>query len=219
VVGALVGAAFSGGQPLLRIGTVHIGMAQYLAVAALGAVTGLVGLAFASTAGWLKRAWDAVWRWPEWLRPVVGGVVLGPLLLVLPELYGVGFPVVGNAVAGRYLPAFLLLLLVGKIVATSLTAAIGGAGGMFGPVLFIGAAAGAAFGELFDSWLPGVATTPAVFAVLGIAGVFAAAARAPVTAVVLGVELTGEYALLPALLVVTAAATVTARARPGTSLY
>ena len=86
---------------------------------------------------------------PEWLRPAVGGLLLGGLLLVLPQMYGVGYPVLQNAVEGQYMLGFLLvLLLVGKIVATSLTIGIGGSGGVFAPSLFIGAMAGTAFGDI-----------------------------------------------------------------------
>lgn len=66
---------------------------------------------------------------PEWLRPAVGGLLLGGLLLVLPQMYGVGYPVLENAIEGRYAIGLLLLLLVGKVVATSLTIGIGGSGG------------------------------------------------------------------------------------------
>ena len=66
------------------------------------------------------------WRGPEWLRPAVGGVLLGLVLLVLPEMYGTGYPVLEKAAKGGYATRFLLLLLAGKVLATSLTLAIGG---------------------------------------------------------------------------------------------
>ncbi|REH46996.1 CIC family chloride channel protein [Kutzneria buriramensis] len=103
------------------------------------------------------------WRFPEWLRPAVGGLLLGGLLLLLPQMYGVGYPVLQNAVEGRYVLGLLVLLLVvGKIVATSLTIGIGGSGGVFAPPLFIGAMAGTAFGEIAHTPLPGIAGSPGV---------------------------------------------------------
>ena len=78
---------------------------------------------------------------------MVGGVVLGVLLLALPEMYGVGYPVMNKVVAGHVLLWFIVVLLLGKILATSLTLSIGGSGGVFAPSLFIGAMAGMAFGE------------------------------------------------------------------------
>jgi CIC family chloride channel protein len=220
VVGTLVGAGLSGGAALLAVDpSPPGGPVSYLAFAIFGVATGLVGVVFIRAAGWTTRIWDRLWRWPEWLRPAVGGVLLGPLLVALPELYGVGSPVLHGAVAGRYLTGFLLLLVLGKIVATSLTMGIGGAGGVFGPLLFIGATFGAAFGAMAHAWWPATGSGGSVFAVLGIAGVLAAGARAPVTAIALGGELTGDYRLLPALFVVTAIATVASRWLSAETIY
>nr|WP_329956424.1 chloride channel protein [Catenulispora pinistramenti] len=119
-----------------------------LLFAALGVLAGAVGVAFSKILYWIQDLCDWAWRWPEWARPAVGGLLLGGLLLLLPEMYGVGYPVLGNAVAGRYAIGFLVLLLVGKIVATSLTIGIGDSGGVFAPSLFLGAMLGSAFGIL-----------------------------------------------------------------------
>ena len=97
---------------------------------------------------WIEDACDWAWRGPEWLRPAVGGFLLGGLLLVLPEMYGVGYPVLGNSIAGTYAIGFLIVLLLGKMVATSLTIGIGGSGGVFAPSLFIGAMLGSAYGQI-----------------------------------------------------------------------
>jgi H+/Cl- antiporter ClcA len=94
---------------------------------------------------------DRRWRGPGWLRPAVGGLILGGLLLGLPQMYGVGYPVLGTAVSGGYVLGFLLLLLIGKIVATSLTIGIGGSGGVFAPSLFIGAMLGETVGLILHS--------------------------------------------------------------------
>ena len=82
---------------------------------------------------------DWLWHGPEWLRPTAGGLALGLLILALPEMYGVGYPVLEHAVRGDYGVMFLLLLLGAKIFATSLTIAMGGSGGVFAPSLFLGA--------------------------------------------------------------------------------
>ena len=77
---------------------------------------------------------------------VVGGLLLGALLLAVPQMYGVGYPVLQAGITGGYALGFLLLLAVAKMVATSLTIGIGGSGGVFAPSLFCGAAAGAGVG-------------------------------------------------------------------------
>ena len=129
-------------------------MTQYLLFAALGLLAGVVGVAFTRILYAIEDACDWAWRGPEWLRPAVGGVLLGGLLLVLPQMYGVGYPVLGNGVAGKYAIAFLVVLLVGKMIATSLTIGIGGSGGVFAPSLFIGAMLGAAYGQTCTTSLP-----------------------------------------------------------------
>ena len=67
-------------------------------------------------------------------------------------MYGVGYPVLENGIEGKYVAWFLIVLLVGKIIATSLTIGIGGSGGVFAPTLFMGAMLGTAFGDLVHTW-------------------------------------------------------------------
>ncbi len=144
----------------------------------------------------IEDACDWVWRGPEWLRPAVGGLLLGVVLLVLPQMYGVGYLVLGRAVDGDYAVGFLILLLVGKVVACSLTIGIGGSGGVFAPSLFCGAMLAAAYGAVVHGLLPGAGGSPGAYALVGMGALFAGAARAPVTAVVILFELTGEYTII-----------------------
>jgi CIC family chloride channel protein len=144
---------------------------------------------------------DRLWRGPEWLRPAVGGLALGLLLLALPQMYGVGYPVLQQGVRGEYVIGFLLLLVLGKMAATSLTIAIGGSGGVFAPSLFIGAMLGTGYGEVLQWLLPGGTAAPGAYGLVGMGAVFAAAARAPITAVIIIFELTGDYAIILPLMV------------------
>jgi chloride channel protein, CIC family len=143
--------------------------------------------------------------------------VLGVLLLVLPQLYGVGYPVLYNAAAGGYAVWFLLLLAAAKMVATALTIGIGGSGGVFTPSLFVGATAGAAFGQLAAHLFGPAAGQPALYAVVGMGAVFASAGRAPLTSLAGVVEMTGDLTLtLPVLLAVAISTTVSRAAGYGT---
>ncbi len=171
-------------------------LATYGLFALLGVLGGVAGVVFTRVLYLVEDVCDRLWSGPEWLRPAAGGGLLGLLLVALPQLYGVGYPVLGNAVSGRYAIGFLLLLLVGKMVATSLTIGIGGSGGVFAPSLFLGAMLGAAVGQGAAAVAPGVTGSPGGFALVGMAAVFAGAARAPITAVLIVFELTGEYSLI-----------------------
>jgi CIC family chloride channel protein len=110
-------------------------------------------------------------------------------------------------VAGGYVVAFLVVLLIGKVVATSLTIGIGGSGGVFAPSLFIGAMLGETFGQVLHAAAPALAPTPGAYALVGMGAVFAGAARTPITAVIIMFELTGEYhIILPLMLAIALAA-------------
>ena len=156
VTASVIGRAALGNTPFLQLPafTVHH-VGEYVLFAVLGLLAGGAGVLFTRVLYAIEDACDAIWRGPEWLRPAVGGLLLGALLLVLPQMYGVGYPVLSKGVAGGYALGFLLVLLVGKMIATSLTIGIGGSGGVFAPSLFIGAMLGSAFGEASTSRSPG----------------------------------------------------------------
>ena len=193
--------------------------AEYPLYALLGVLGAFVGIAFIRMLYGSEDIADRVWHGPEWLRPAAGGVLLGALLFVLPQMYGVGYPVLQSAVAGHYLIGFLLLLLAGKLVATSLTIAIGGSGGVFAPSLFMGAMLGSGFGQSFHALDPGWVTTPGAYALVGMGAVFAAAARAPITAVLIIFELTGDYAIILPLMLAVVVATGISGALTGDTIY
>nr|WP_141995826.1 chloride channel protein [Amycolatopsis cihanbeyliensis] len=192
---------------------------EYLLFIGLGIVIGACGTLFTRVLYWIEDACDWAWRGPEWLRPAVGGLLLGGLLLLLPEMYGVGYPVLQHAVTGDYLFGFLLLLLFGKILATALTIGIGGSGGVFAPSLFVGAMGGTAFGIAVNAFLPGMTAGPGVYGLIGMGAAFAGAAGAPITAVIVLFELTGEYSIILPLMTAIVIATLTGRALSRDTIY
>ncbi|HKN95089.1 MAG TPA: chloride channel protein [Thermoleophilaceae bacterium] len=218
VTAAVIGRVAFGSHAFLHLPQfqVHSG-GEYLLYALLGVLGAAVGVAFIRVLYGSEDLADRIWRGPEWLRPGVGGILLGLLLLALPQMYGVGYPVLDSAVAGHFVIGFLLILLVGKVVATSLTIAIGGSGGVFAPSLFMGAMLGSCFGQTFHSLIPGWVTSPGAYGLVGMAAVFAAAARAPITAVIIVFELTGDYSIiLPLMLAVVVAAGLATLITPDT---
>jgi CIC family chloride channel protein len=213
VAADLVAEQFLGAKPFLAAFPQGIALhhaTSYLLVAALAVVAALIGLGFAKAVYKMEDVWDAAWKdRPEWARPAVGGLALGLLLLALPQMYGVGYPVMDKAVAGQYVLWFLLILVAGKILATSLTLGIGGSGGVFAPSLFIGATSGMAFGVAAGHVFGPAAGQPALYAVVAMGAVFAAATRAPLTSLASVLELTGDFSLaLPVILAVAIATAV-----------
>ncbi|MGE5291004.1 MAG: chloride channel protein [Micromonosporaceae bacterium] len=192
----------------------------YLLVALLAVIAALIGLAFKTVLYKTEDLCGRVWgNRPEWARPAAGGIVLGLLLLALPQMYGVGYPVMYKAVAGGYVLWFLIVLAAGKMIATSLTLGIGGSGGIFAPSLFIGAASGMAFGEIARHLLGPVAGQPALYAVVAMGAVFTAAARAPLTSLASVVEMTGDFTLTLPVMLAVAIATAISRALSYGTIY
>ena len=185
--------------------------------AGLGAAAAVVGVAFIRVLYGAEDLADRFWRGPAWARPAVGGGLLGLLLLALPQMYGVGYPVLTRAVDGHYVVAMVLVLLVGKIAATSLTLSIGGSGGVFAPSLFMGAMLGSAIGQGVHVALPGITAPEGAYALVGMGAVFAGATRAPITAVLIIFELTGDYSIiLPLMVAVVVATNLSSRLSPDT---
>ncbi len=220
VTASVVGRAAFGNTPFLELPPFTLrSPVEYLLFIALGVVVGACGVLFTRVLYLIEDVCDRLWRGAEWLRPAAGGVLLGGLLLALPQMYGVGYPVLQNAVEGKYVIGFLLVLLVGKIVATSLTIGIGGSGGVFAPSLFIGAMGGTAFGILVHAWLPDLTASPGVYGLIGMGAAFAGAARAPITAVIVLFELTGQYTIILPMLTAIVIATATSRALSRDTIY
>jgi CIC family chloride channel protein len=193
---------------------------DYLLVAALAVVAGLIGLLFKNVVYATEDLWDRAWKnRPEWARPAIGGLALGLILLALPQMYGVGYPVMYKAVAGNYALWFLLVLVAGKILACSTTLGMGGSGGVFAPSLFIGVTSGMAFGVIVSHVFGAAAGSPALYAVVAMGAVFTSAARAPLTSVASVVEMTGDYTLTLPVMLAVAIATATSRALSYGTIY
>ncbi|MFZ0045742.1 MAG: chloride channel protein [Streptosporangiaceae bacterium] len=218
-----VAIPFLGNHPFLSgfppgIALVH--PRNYLLVAVLAVIAALIGLLFKNVLYKVEDLWDAAWKnRPEWARPAIGGIALGLVLLALPQMYGVGYPVMYKAIAGNYALWFLLVLAAGKIIACSTTLGIGGSGGVFAPSLFIGVTSGMAFGVTVDHIFGPGAGQPALYAVVAMGAVFASAARAPLTSVASVVELTGDFTLTLPVMLAVAIATATSRGLSYGSIY
>ena len=223
MVADLLSRQFLGDAPFLSglpSGIALHHLSSYLLIAGLAVVAALIGLAFAKILYATEDLCDRIWRnRPEWARPAAGGILLGLLLLALPQMYGVGYPVLYKAVGGSYALWFLIILAAGKIIACSLTIGIGGSGGVFAPSLFIGATSGMAFGEIARHLIGPAAGQPALYAVVAMGAVFASAARAPLTSVASVVEMTGDFTLTLPVMLAVAIATATSRGLSYGTIY
>ncbi|MGH3669656.1 MAG: chloride channel protein [Pseudonocardiaceae bacterium] len=220
VTASVIGRAVFGDHPFLNLPAFTLRSPwEYLLFATLGLVIGAAGVLFTHVLYWIEDACDWAWRGPEWLRSAAGGILLGGLLLALPEMYGVGYPVLAHAIDGRYVAWFLLILMLGKILATSLTIGIGGSGGVFAPSLFIGAMGGTAFGVLAHHLFPASTASPGMYGLIGMGAAFAGATRAAITAVIILFELTGQYTIILPLMLAIVLATALSRTISKETIY
>jgi CIC family chloride channel protein len=219
VTATVVSRHFLGDFPAFEVPAYHLVSANELfAYGALGIIAGLVALVFVRT---LYRAEDLFDKLtlPAVLKPAIGGVLIGIIAIRFPEIFGVGYEAINEALTGDLGWNLLLTLVVVKIVAVSLTIGSGGSGGIFAPSLFIGAMVGGAVGTVVHSLWPGMSGSPGAYALVGMGAVVAAGTHAPITAIVMIFELTGDYKIILPLMISSIIATLLATRLQKASIY
>ncbi|UCH51727.1 MAG: chloride channel protein [Chloroflexota bacterium] len=180
----------------------------------LGASCALIGVLFIRALYKTEDIFDA-FKIPMYVKPALGGIGIGLIGFYNPFLFGVGYDGVEQALLGQIGLITLIALLLLKILATSLTLGSGGSGGIFAPSLFMGAMFGGAFGDIANRLLPNIAAPSGAYALVGMAAVFSAAARAPITAIIILFEMTRDYAIiLPLMLAVVVSTLIAYRLSP-----
>jgi len=188
------------------------------AAAVLGVACGLVGVLFNRS---LLKSLDlyARLRWPAWAMGAFAGALVGLASGIYPSVAGGGGLLAERALAGEIALKWLPLLIVARFFLTMTSYGTGAAGGIFAPLLVIGALGGLAFGQIVHAALPDWAAQPAAFAVIGMGGLLTAIVRAPLTGIVLMIELTGKYDFMLPLLVCCLVAYGVAEALRDTPIY
>jgi chloride channel protein, CIC family len=169
--------------------------------AVLGVAGGLVSVAFTKL---LLRTREWFMSLPQktvWFQPVAGGVLVGAMALFVPQVLGVGYGYVGDALNGRMTIGIMALLVVLKLLAVTTSYGSGNAGGIFGPSLFIGAMLGGTVGGIAHSLLPQYTASAGAYALVGMGTLFAGIIRAPMTSVLMIFETTQDYAVIVPLMI------------------
>ena len=195
---------FLGSFPALRVPEYELASAAELPLYCLmGALLGTAAIGYVRL---LYRSEDAFggWRFPDCLKPAAGGLIVGLLLRFYPQIYGAGFPAIEPALEGRLPWELLLGLFAALMLANCATLGSGGSGGVFAPCLYMGAMLGGVFGSLANGLLPGWTAGSGAYATVGMAAFFAAAAKAPATAILLLFEMTNDYRIVLPLMAATA---------------
>jgi CIC family chloride channel protein len=174
---------------------------EFAIYAVLGLAGGLVSVAFTKLLLTMREKFLEFPRKTAWFHPVVGGLVVGVMGWFVPQVLGVGYEHVGAVLNGGMALKLMVLLLVLKLFAVTISYASGNAGGIFGPSLFLGAMLGGAIGTVAHNLLPNYVATPGAYALVGMGTAFAGIIRAPMTSVVMIFEITRDYAVIVPLMI------------------
>jgi len=191
----------------------------------LGLVAAALGAAFTRLLYASEDLFDKLPFPPEYFKPILGGLILGVIGLVsfkvdgFPRVFGVGYDSIGDALFGKLALQVTFGLFVLKFLATVVTLGSGGSGGIFAPSLFMGAMLGEAFGQIVNMLFPSITAPPGAYALVGMSVFFSSTAHAPMTAVLILFEMTGDYLIILPLMLTTVIGTLVSRIISQESIY
>jgi len=193
---------FLGNNPLFVVPQYEfVHPSEFVIYAVLGVLGGIVSVVFVKSLLRMREWFLRLPRWSVWCQPVAGGALVGILGWFVPQVLGVGYAHVGEALNGQMALQLMAILVLLKLVTVVTAYASGNAGGIFGPSLFIGAMVGGALGSVAHQLFPAYTATPGAYALVGMGAAFAGIVRAPMTSVIMIFEVTHDYAVIVPLMI------------------
>jgi CIC family chloride channel protein len=191
-----------GNHPLFKVPQYQlVHPAEFAVYAVLGMAGGVVSAAFTKLLLGMRARFLRFPQKTVWFQPVAGGLLVGLTGWFVPQVLGVGYGFVGEALNGRMAFQLMALLVVLKLLTVTASYASGNAGGIFGPALFIGAMLGGTVGTVAHHLFPAYTATPGAYALVGMGATFAGIVRAPMTSVLMIFEMTQDYAVIVPLMI------------------
>jgi CIC family chloride channel protein len=219
VVATVVSRHFLGDFPAFDVPKYQLaGPFELIPYMIVGGISGFVALLFISVLYGCEKLFDGL-KFPDYLKTPVGGLFVGLVGIWLPEVFGVGYSTINAALAGQLSVVVLVLLVIAKILTTSVTLASGGSGGVFAPSLFLGAMTGGFFGTFIHQLFPAYTSTSGAYALVTMGAVVGAATHAPITAIIIIFELTGDYRIIAPLMAACVISTLVATFLRRDSIY
>ena len=196
VVATAVSRAYLGDNPAFIVPVYELvsgwELPMYLV---LGLFCAVFGVTFTKSLYRIEDLFDDI-KFPEYLKGIIGGLLLGAAALVFPQILGVGYGAIDMALMQKMAWWLLLALVPLKILATSITIGAGGSGGIFAPSLFLGAMAGGFFGAVVHQLFPDITATPGAYSIVGMGAVVAATTHGPLSAILILFEMTSDYKII-----------------------
>jgi len=220
VASVIVARSILGDEPLFHVPVYQlVHPAELIAYAALGIVGGIVSLGFSHGLLRVRAGFSRLPARTQVVQPAMGGLAIGALLLLVPEVMGVGYESVDQALNGGMRAGTMAVLLAAKLVGTTASYASGNAGGIFAPSLFVGAMVGGLVGTAVNWVAPFPTGDIGAYALVGMGALFAGIIRAPMTSVFMIFEITQDYQILVPLMVANLIAFWISRRYQPTPLY
>ncbi|MGC9325336.1 MAG: chloride channel protein [Desulfomonilia bacterium] len=201
VVATLISRHFLGDFPAFIVPAYNfVSPYEFIPYTLLGILAGLISVLFLVTNYGIQDIFEKI-RIPPYLKPALGGLGVGIIALWLPQVYGVGYESINEALWGGDFQGLLAALLFAKILATSLTLGSGGSGGIFAPSLFMGAMLGSLIGKEVHLLYPSMTADAGAYALVGMGAVVSGTSHGPISAILIIFELTNDYHIIPPLMV------------------
>ena len=207
IVGYSVWGSVEGFGPLFGyVGNYHLTSAmQLIWFGLIGILGGLIGLLYAKSFYGMAALFNRL-TIARWVRPAIGGLLVGCIALAIPEVLGTGYGWIQAGLGSQlmHIPLWIVLILpFARIATTGLSIGSGGSGGIFGPGMVIGAFVGAAVWRLVEPIVPSLGHDPAPYVIVGMMACFGSISRAPLAVMLMVAEMTGTLTLIvPAMLAV-----------------
>lgn len=213
----VVARLFWGAEPMFHVPTVELrDPRELLAYAVMGVIGGFVAVIFSTTLGYLRPRLRSLPRWTLICQPALAGLIVGAIgYFGFPQVMGVGYGVIDQAMHAQFTWQVLLALAIFKLIATTVSFSTGTPGGMFAPTLFIGAMLGGAVGTFEKLFFPHLTGSIGAYALVGMGVLFAGFLRVPLTSVFMVLEVSGNYSIiLPVILANTIAYLISRSLQP-----
>jgi len=219
VMATVVSRHFLGDFPAFVVPVYHLlSPFELIPYAILGVLAGVVSIGFIKTLYGMEDLFDK-WKKNDMIKAMLGGAGIGLLALWVPQVLGVGYETMNNALLGKMTWQLMFLLIFVKMFATSLSLSSGGSGGIFAPALFLGTMTGGFFGDMVLQYWPGLSGGPGAYALVGMGAVVAGTTHAPITAILIIFEMTNDYKIILPLMIAVIIATLISTKFQKESIY